>query len=323
MTRPVVYVTQEIHPDALAVLEDAAEVIVGYGPGAVPVDQVIDRIEGLMLRFSGIAADVVERAPLLRVIARAGSGYESVPVEAARRRGIPVWIPAGANARSVAEHVIALALAAARQVPYWDGMARSGDPDLLQLREGALGMELTGKRLGLIGAGRVGEEVARIARDGFGMTVSAYHPRRTPEQLRALGMEPAATVEELLADADVVSVQVPLTDETRGMLGAAQFRVMKPRSILVDVARGGVIDESALAASMADGRPGAAGIDVWADKVPHADNPLLHTPGVVASPHRAGRTEEAQVRAGVLAAHALIDALAGRSPHDVEDVAGP
>jgi len=321
MTTPVVYVTQEIHPDALALLEEGAEVIPGYGPHAVPVEEVLDRIEGLMLRFSGISADVVERAPILRAIARAGSGYESVPVDAARRRGIPVLVAAGANSRSVAEHVIALALAAARQLPYWDAKARSGDPDLLQAREGSLGMELAGKRMGLIGAGRVGIEVARISRDGFGMEVSAYHPRRTPEALRALGMKPAETLEELLTEADVISVQVPLTDETRGMLGADQFRLMKARSILVDVARGGVIDESALADSMAHGRPGAAGIDVWADKVPKPDNPLLLTPGVVASPHRAGRTEEAQTRAGVIAATALLDALAGRRPHDVDDVA--
>jgi phosphoglycerate dehydrogenase-like enzyme len=184
-----------------------------------------------------------------------------------------------------------------------------------------LGMELSGKRMGLVGAGRIGQEVGHIARNGFGMSVAAYHPRRSASQLTELGMDPADSLEQLLTESDIVSVQVPLTDETRGMLGQHHFQLMKPRSILVNVSRGGVIDEQALAASMSSGRPWGAGIDVWADKVPRPDNPLLSCPGVVASPHRGGRTEEAQIRAGVSAARALIDVLAGRDPRDVLDVA--
>jgi len=318
---PLVYLPQPIHEDGLAILEEGARVVRGYGEDGVPIAAVRDEVEGLLLRFRGIDAETVATAPRLRAISRAGAGYESIPLDAARERGIPVLVPSGVNARSVAEHVFALALAVVRNIPHWDRMARSGRDDLFELREGDLSLELSGKRLGLVGVGQIGGEVGRIGRDGFLMDLAAYHPRRTPEQLRASGYEPMESLHDLLAWSDVVSVHVPLSAETRGMFGAAEFAAMRPGSVFVNVSRGGVVDEAALAAAVATGRPGGAGVDVWADKVPRPDNPLLHVDRVVAIPHRAGRTEEAQRRAGVLAARALLDALAGREVVDAVDVA--
>jgi D-3-phosphoglycerate dehydrogenase len=321
MSRPIVYVTQPIHPDALALLRSSADVRTGFGTDAVPLDDVLPDVEGFLLRYSGIPREAIENAPGLRAIARAGAGYENLPVNAARERGIPVLIPRAANSRSVAEHVFALLLAVYRSIPYWDGLARSGRPDLFELREGALSQALSGKTLGLVGIGGIGSEVARIGRDGFLMDVLAYHPRRSDAEVRAMRIEPTRSLDELLGRCDAVSVQVPLTDETRGMLGADQFRAMKPTGVLVNVARGGIVDEAALASALAAGELAGAGVDVWADKVPKADNPLLAAGlRVVATPHRAGRTEEAQRRAGMLAADGLLDALAGRTSEFVDDV---
>ena len=321
MSRPNVYVTQPIHEDGLALLRASADVSVAFGPETVTLDAVLPHVEGLLLRYDGVSPEFVESAPKLRAISRAGAGYESIPVDAARARGIPVLVPRSANSRSVAEHVFALLLAVYRAIPHWDAMARSGRPDLFELRESSLVHELSGKRLGLVGAGSIGTEVARIGRDGFLMDVFAYHPRRSADEIRAMGITPLTGLHELLAHCDVVSVQVPLTDATRGMLGREEFRAMRPNGVLINVARGGIVDEAALAEALEAGELAGAGIDVWADKVPKANNPLLAQGAkVVASPHRAGRTEEAQRRAGVLAAQGLLDALGGAETAGMYDV---
>jgi phosphoglycerate dehydrogenase-like enzyme len=265
----------------------------------------------------------VDQAPRLRAMARAGAGFENIPVESARRRGVPVLITPEANSRTVAEHVFALALAVLRQIPSWERRVRAGEPDLALRREGELSRDLSGKTLGIIGMGRIGTEVARMGRAGFLMAVLAFHPRRGDDEIRALGAEPTASLDDLLRRSDVVAVQVPLTEQTRGMLGAAEFARMKPEAILVNVSRGGVVDETALAEAIAAGRIAGAGIDVWQGKVPRPGNPLLALDRVVASPHRAGRTEEAQRRAGVQAARALLDALEGLVPTGAIDVATP
>ncbi|MEV1168882.1 NAD(P)-dependent oxidoreductase [Nonomuraea sp. NPDC049784] len=198
--------------------------------------------------------------------------------------------------------------------------ASCGRADLALTREGELSHDLSGKRFGIIGMGRIGREVARIARHGFLMEVLAYHPRRTDDEVRALGAEPAASLEELLRQCHVVSVQVPFSEQNRGMLGAAEFALMRPDAVLVNVSRGGIVDEKALAKAIVEGRIAGAGIDVWEGKVPRPDNPLLALDQVVATPHRAGRTEEAQRRSGLVSAQGLLDVLGGLTPTGAIDV---
>ncbi|MFG1706971.1 hydroxyacid dehydrogenase [Nonomuraea sp. M3C6] len=318
--RPVVYVTQAIHPDALALLREQAEVHVGFGVAAESLDGVLDRVEGLLLRHDGVAAEVIRDAPRLRAVSRAGAGFENVPVEAARVRGIPVLVPSDANSRTVAEHVFALTLAALRRIPAWERRTRAGEPGLALAREGELSHDLSGRTLGVIGMGRIGREVARIARHGFLMEVLAFHPRRTDDEVRALGAEPVGSLDDLLRRSHVVTVQVPYSEQTKGMLGAAQFARMREDAVLVNVSRGGVVDEEALAKAIAEGRIAGAGVDVWEGKVPRPDNPLLALDQVVATPHRAGRTEEAQRRSGLLAAQGLLDVLRGLAPTGTVDV---
>jgi D-3-phosphoglycerate dehydrogenase len=231
-----------------------------------------------------------------------------------------VLITAEANSRTVAEHVFALALAVFREIPKWDRLTRAGGPDLHAIRELDLAHDLSEKRLGIVGIGRIGTEVARIGRDGFLMDVLAYHPTRSDDEIRSRGAEPTRSLSELLGRVDLVSLQVPLSDETRGMMGAEQFRQMTPQSVLVNVSRGGIVDETALAEALRSGTIAGAGIDVWERHVPRQGHPLLGLDHVVVSPHRAGRTEEAQRRMGMTAVRALLDTLAGREPVGVANV---
>jgi D-3-phosphoglycerate dehydrogenase len=293
---------------------------VGYGPEAVPFDQVSDTIEGVVVRYDGIPAADIRRAPRLAVIARCGVGYENIAVAEAAGRGIPVYITAGANALSVAEHVFTLALAVLKAIPRWDALAREVPPDLDWQREHSLAHNITGTTLGLIGTGRIGREVARIGRHGFGMKLLAYHPTRTQGTGDWVDVPFCTSLDTVLGASDVISIQAPLTAATRQMFGAAQFARMKPTAILVNVARGEIVNDADLAAALEDRVIAGAGIDVWQHKLPALGNPLLKAGNAVLTPHRAGRTEEAQRDMGVWAVRAVLETLAGASPSHVLDV---
>jgi D-3-phosphoglycerate dehydrogenase / 2-oxoglutarate reductase len=319
---PLVYVTQPIHPDAMAILEKSAHVVTAFGDSGVPLESVLPDVEGIIARFEGLPASAIERASRLRVIARAGIGYENIAIDTAQRVGVPVFVTEGANAVSVAEHAFALLLAAARRIPVWDSRTRDGGSELRQAREGELALELRGLTIGILGLGSIGTEVARIASKGFGMRAVAHHPRRTPDQIRATGAEPVDSLDDLLRESDVLSVQVPLTDQTRALISDRELALMPQGSVLVNVSRGGVVDEAALYRALTRGPLRAAGVDVWETKVPIPNHPLLGLESVVVSPHRAGRTDAAQRRMGVRAARAVVDFLDGRTPADVRDVTG-
>lgn len=319
--KPLIYVTQPIHEAGLRELQRYHSVHLGFGERSVPIDDVLPEIQALLVRNEGVPDEIVRAATRLRVISRAGAGYENIPVQTAQLRGIPVYVTAGANARSVAEHVFALALAVSRAVPAWDTRCRMAPADLGALRETRLSRELSGRRLGLLGIGRIGLEVAKIGRYGFGMRLSAYHPTKSPADLEVESLDLTNDFAEFLRNAEVISIQVPLTQATKGLIGRSELRLMRSDAILINVSRGGVVDEPALAEALKSGGIAGAGVDVWASKVPRPDNPLIVLQEAVLTPHRAGRTEEAQERQGLLAARAIIDYLAGASPQGVVDVA--
>ncbi len=267
------------------------------------VDALVD-VDGVIVRSATrITRDALVRANRLRVIGRAGVGVDNIDVPAATERGIAVLNAPSGNTISAAELTFALILAMARRISAADRSMKAGGWD----RKRFNGSELYGKTLGLVGAGRIGSEVARRAR-AFGMRVVAYDPYLTEDRARELDVQ-RVTIDTLLERADVVTVHVPLTDATRGLIGAAQLARLKPGATIVNTARGGIVEEAALIAALQEGRLAAAALDVFSKEPLPADHPLRSLDNVVLTPHLGASTAEAQENVALEIAEAIRDAL--------------
>jgi D-3-phosphoglycerate dehydrogenase len=238
-------------------------------------------------------------------VGRAGVGVDNIDVEAASRAGIAVVNAPTANTLAAAEHTMALILALARRVAAADASVRRGE----WRRADFMGTELGGKTLGIVGLGRVGLAVADRAR-AFAMNLLGSDPLVSAEAAMTYGVR-LVDVDELLAESDVVSLHVPLVAATRGLLDAARLASMKPGALLINVARGGVVDEAALADALTNGRLGGAAIDVF-EHEPLGDSPLLSAPNTVLTPHLGASTADAQARASLEVVQGVLDVLAGR-----------
>jgi len=306
-----VLVAGRIHPDGMAVLAAApgVEVEAIADPGARLPAAALASADALLIRYGVLAAADLATMPRLRVVSRHGVGVDNLPLEALTARGIPVTIVGPVNAVSVAEQVMAFLLALAKRTLAHDAAVRGGD---WGMRDATAAVELAGRRLMLLGLGRIGREVARRAR-AFDMEVLAYDPALEAEAILALGCTPLADWRAALGSVDALSLHLPLTAATRNLIGAAELAAMKPTAWLVNAARGGIVDEAALAAALAGPmRQGGAGLDCFRDEPPLADDPLLGLPNVVLSPHSAALTAEAARRMGVVAAENVLAGLAGR-----------
>lgn len=248
---------------------------------------------GLIVGVDPVTAAVMDAGPL-RVVVKYGSGLDNVDLEAARERGVQVTATPGANTRSVAELTIALLLALARHVVTHDRGVRSGGWSR------RMGWELAGRRLGLVGYGAVGREVARLA-EALGMGVVAHDPHVGEAPV------PLLPLDELLSTSDAVSLHVPLTEQTAGMIGSRELGLMRRGAVLVNTSRGGIVDEAALAEALSDGRLAGAACDCF-DREPPAGSPLLGIDTFLASPHAGATTEEAARRTGLAAVEALLAA---------------
>jgi D-3-phosphoglycerate dehydrogenase / 2-oxoglutarate reductase len=252
-----------------------------------------------------VDAEAIAAGSRLIVIGRAGVGVDNVDLEAATRAGIVVVNAPTGNTIAAAEHTLALLFAVARRIAAADASVRRGE----WARGRFTGLELRGRRLGILGLGKIGMAVADRAR-GLEMSVLAHDPFVTPEAAASHGVELVA-MEQLLARSDVLTVHVPLTRGTRHVIGAAELARLPAGAIVLNVARGGVIDEAALAAALASGHLGGAGVDVFTEEPP-TTSPLLDAPNTVLTPHLGASTAEAQERVAVEAAQQVLDVLAGR-----------
>ena len=284
-------------------------------------DELLEKIgeyDALVVRSgTKVDAEVIERGSRLKIIGRAGIGVDNIDVETATRKGIMVANVPESNIISAAEHTMALMLAAARRVPAASTSLAEGRWD----RSSFKGVELYGKTLGIIGLGRIGALVAERA-SGFGMSLVGYDPFISSQKAKHLGVELKPTVEELLEISDFVTLHVPITVETRHMLGAEQLAHCKKGAIIVNVARGGVIDEDALVEAIREGRIGGAALDVF-EREPPGESPLCRMKEVVATPHLGASTSEAQFKAGVAIAEQIIAGLTGGFVSGAVNVAMP
>jgi D-3-phosphoglycerate dehydrogenase len=301
-----VLVADAIALDGLAPLRDDArfELIVKPGlKGAELADAIASADAVLVRSATQITRESLARANGLKVIGRAGVGVDTIDVDAATERGIAVLTAPAGNTISAAELTLALTLALARRVSAADRSMKAGQWD----RKSFSGTELYGKTLGLVGAGRIGGEVAKRAR-AFGMQIVAFDPFLNTERAQALGIE-RAELDEVLRRADVVTLHVPLTDATTGLLGERELALMKPTAVIVNAARGGVVNEDVLYRALKDKKLGGAALDVYEQEPLPADHPLRSLDNVVLTPHLGASTAEAQQNVAVEIAEAVRAAL--------------
>jgi D-3-phosphoglycerate dehydrogenase len=296
-----VLVADELSPKGIDILREAGlDVAVKTGLKGPELCAALTGVHALVVRSATkVTPDVLEGADALRVIGRAGIGVDNVDVAAASRRGVVVMNTPGGNAVTAAEHAIALLCSLARRVPQATASVKAGKWEKARFR----GVELADKTLGVIGLGNIGRIVAERAR-GLRLRVVAHDAFLSPEAAAKLGVD-LVPLDELLVRADIVTLHVPLTAETRGLLGAAQLARMKPGALLINAARGGLVDEAALYEALAAGRLGGAALDVFANEPPGA-SPLLTLDNVICTPHLGASTEEAQERVGLEIARQVV-----------------
>ena len=304
-----VLVTEKIADRGVELLGEEFEVDVVLGLGHEELLAEIGDYDGLIIRSATrVTAEVLERAGNLKAIGRAGIGVDNIDVEAATKHGVLVANAPESNTVAAAEHTLALMLAAARRIPAADNSLRGGEWN----RSAFKGVEVAEKTLGLVGLGHVGTIVARGA-VGMGMRVLAYDPYVSEERMRSMNVERAESLDGILEHSDFVSLHVPRTPQTARMVDAGALEKMKPSAYLINVARGGIVDEVALYNALKEGTIAGAALDVFAEE-PTTDSPLFALPNVVVTPHLGASTAEAQDRAGITAAEQVATALRGAVP---------
>ncbi len=311
---PVVLIAEELAPSVLSVLGDEVEIRHVDGADRAALLPALADAAAVMIRSATrIDAEALAAAPNLQVVARAGVGLDNVDVAAATGRGVMVVNAPTSNIVSAAEHAVALLLAAARHVPSADASLREGRWD----RSRFTGVEVAGKTVGVVGLGRIGVLVAqRLA--AFDVSLIAYDPYIQPGRAAQLGVR-LVPLEELLRESDFITVHLPRTPETLGLIGAAELATTRRGVIVVNAARGGLVDEAALADALRSGQVGAAGIDVYVTE-PCTDSPLFGLPNAVVTPHLGAATAEAQDKAGTAVAHSVRLALQGEFVPDAVNV---
>ena len=307
----IVVLADPIHEQGIVILEQIATVRQANQDGLPLADQLRD-VHAIVTRLTKVTPELIDAAPSLRAISRHGVGVDSVDVTYATSRGIPVLYTPAANAESVAEHTLGMMLAVSKMILLGDRAQRNGD---FQSRTRLIGFELYGKTLGIVGAGRVGSRVARMCRAALDMHVIAYDPFLSADDARLRGVELVPDLSILLQEADYVSLHAPLTPETQALIGPRELNLMKPTAILVNCARGGIVDEEALATALLEGQIAGAAVDVWQQEPPPQDHPLFALENVIVSPHMAAHTEEAMIRMATTLALDITRVFQGERPH--------
>jgi D-3-phosphoglycerate dehydrogenase len=263
-----------------------------------------------LARHFHVDQDLLRRAPDLLIVSSNGAGYDPVDVEACTEAGVLVVNQSGGNAHSVAEHALGMLLTLSKRILEADRALRR---EANVSRNALIGTEAHGKTIGIVGLGNVGRRIAALCKGLLGMQVLAYDPYLTVSEMAARGGE-KVELDELLGRSDYVSISCPLTKESRGMIGAREFGLMRPHAYFITTARGFIHDEAALLEALRSKAIAGAGLDVWAKEPPPPDHPLLQFDNVLASPHTAGVTREARVNMGRIAAEQVLDALDGMRP---------
>lgn len=306
--KPRVLVTETIHQAGWDLLAGETEAVAWKGEATEPLAAALEGAQAAIVRVAKFSADVIRGAKQLKIIAKHGVGYDNIDVKAATECGVLVTFTPAANSQSVAEHALALMFAVARRI---GDFSRDMAVRQLQAQKLYQGVELAGKVLGVIGVGGAGGRLAKMAAAGLGMRVVGFDPYKDPWPE---GIEKMRTLDALLAQADFVSIHVPLTPETKNLINAAALAKMKSSAILVNTARGGIVDEAVLGEAILQGRIAGAALDVVVDEPVKVDHPLAKIRNVLLTPHMAGVTEEGMIGMATGAAEDVLSVLRGERP---------
>lgn len=299
--------TQAVCPEGMQILEDIAQIYIADNPDPNNYLPEMADADALIVRIASCDRHVIEASGNLKVIGRTGVGYDSVDVAAATKAGIPVVITPGANNRSVAEHAVGMMFAVAKNLVEAQQEMDKGN---WQIRDAKKAFELYGKKVGFIGLGAIGRETQRICR-GIGMKTAGYDPYLPAEKFAELECEYYADYRELLKACDIISIHVPLAEETRNMIAKAELASMKRSAVIINCSRGGIIDEEALVWALNEGIIAGAGTDVFEKEPPAPDDPLLKAKNLVFSPHSAAQTKEAVINMAQMCINGCLAILNG------------
>lgn len=303
--------SETIEEAGIKALEGKADVVISPDPSSETVGRLLRDADALILRTATqVTRNMIEAANRLKVISRTGGGLNNVDVEAATDFNVVVAGVKGPQDRYVAEHTVALLMALAKQLPYLDEQVRKGN---FHSRFEYRPRGLSGKRLGLVGLGRIGRIVASVAQ-ALGMEVTAYDPYLTADALAGTGISLEKDMDEVIGTADFLSLHVPATAETNGFMNLEKFRLMKPTAFFINTARGEIVQEAALIEALQNGIIAGAGLDVLAKEPPAAENPLLKMDNVILTPHTAGLTKDSVTLLAEGAALNVLAVLEGKAP---------
>lgn len=305
-----VFVTEQIHEDGMEILQQDFKTVVGTIIDPETIEREAQGCEGMLVRSAKISGDLMRRLPNLKVIGKHGIGVDNIDVEEATRLGILVVNAPTSNIHSVAEHTMGMILALSKNFAFMDQKVRHGD---FAFRNKFINTELRGKTVGLIGIGKIGMLLVKMIQ-GLDMKIIAYDPFVSPEVVSALDVKLVDDIDKIYMESDFVSVHVPLTTKTNGLVGIREFKKMKKTAFIINAARGSIVNEHDLYEALITGEIKGAGLDVFEEEPPAADNPLFKLDNVLLSPHNAALTSEALVAMATHSAQGISDYLNGIKP---------
>jgi D-3-phosphoglycerate dehydrogenase / 2-oxoglutarate reductase len=310
---PKVLIIQPFHADGMALLEarDDVDFEIFDGRSEAELAERIRDADAATIRTAPLPAAVIEQAERLKVVSRHGVGYDNIDVPALTRRGIPLAIAADANATAVAEHTLFMMLALAKQALHHDRAVREGN---WEIRNRFETVDLMSRRILVLGYGRIGREVARRCA-AFDMQVAVHDPYVQANLIEADGYRSVPDFAAVLPETDLLTVHMPLAAESRHLIGAAELAALPAHALVINCARGGIIDEDALHAALTSGKIAGAGIDVFEQEPPPENHPLFGLDNVILSPHTAGMSSEAAIRMAISTARNALAGIDGK--HDL------
>jgi D-3-phosphoglycerate dehydrogenase len=311
LTLKKVLLAEPIDEAGMKVLKGKVDILISPDPSGESVGRLLKEVQGLIVRTATkVTRSMIESAPRLEVISRTGGGLDNVDIEAATGCSVVVCGVKGPQDRFVAEHAVSLIMALAKQIFYLDKEVRKGN---FKSRYDYRPMGLVGKRVGVMGLGRIGRIVAEVCHH-LGMEVWGYDPYLNAEDLYLPGLVFTKEREEMIRTSDFLSIHVPLSNETQGLIGPKELSWMKPTAFLINTSRGEIIDEPALIQALQQGKIAGAGLDVFAKEPPEISHPFFQMENVILTPHSGALTKDAVAQLAEGAAQNTIDVLEGRKP---------